>query len=200
MRRFMGVIAIIAVWAGATTPALLFAQEPGEPAQPSDRIVVASERAVVHEPVTLVPAWVGRDRLEGEIVEWRGRVLWPDGRPVVGAPVIVLLSLPLAPDGATARELDPVAIGQTNWRGEIICGACDPALSYADETPETGPLALRLRLPWAILWPGEERVWVSGRIAIAALEDRDDTLVIGITEYPITLTIGRATREAVWLD
>ncbi|GIW06348.1 MAG: hypothetical protein KatS3mg060_1153 [Dehalococcoidia bacterium] len=193
-------VAAVLLWAGTMVPALLFAQEPGEGELPLERIVVSSERAVRHEAVVLVPEWSPRDRVEGERIEWRGRVVWPDGRPVVGAPVIVILNLPLAPDGVTARELDPVAIGQTNWRGELICGSCDPALSYADETPETGSFALSLRLPWAIIWPGEERIGVAGRIAIAALDDRDGALIVGITEYPISLTIGRFQRTAAWID
>lgn len=126
-------------------------------------------------PLAFVPDWADREVVAGDIETIEGRVYWPSGRPASGALVVWLLHYPLAPDGLTARETDTVAFAATDWRGYV---------------------QLRYRVPWGLVWPGEERVQADGELHIIAIDEAstkgDGPFIIGshVSRYPVIVTDG----------
>lgn len=138
--------------------------------------VQAEEPAsVVFTTLAFVPDWANREVVAGDLETIEGRVYWSDGKPAAGALVVWLLHYPLAPDGLTARETDTVAFAATDWRGYV---------------------QLRYRVPWGLVWPGEERVQADGELHIIAIDEASaqgaGPFVVGshISRYPVFVSGG----------
>lgn len=106
---------------------------------------------------------------------------WPDGERVDDGVVLLILNLPLAPNGLEARDVDSFSFGHFNRFGEAVCPLCEK-----DQTIAEGNLPTSIRIPLRALWPDEDAVWATLKVAVVA--GRGDELAIVEQEIPVRIT------------
>ena len=167
MRGWVAIAAAIILGAGASTPAPSFADEPSSGACGPN--VAAESVRRVDLRIELEPTT--REVLGGERHVIRGRAHWPSGRPVRGLSdsdiarlfagerieddcqhegglALLLVHWPLAPDGAKRAD-DQFLFAPLTWRGQF-------EIAY--------------RVPYAMVYPGEQAVWGEAELWVAAVD------------------------------